>query len=318
MTKIRFIDLFAWIWGFHIALNSQWCECVFASEIDANARKTYEYNFKDSNPSLFTEDNFPHDVTQIQWPEVPDHDILCAGFPCQAFSIAGYRKWFEDERWNLFFDIARIIKSKKPQVVFLENVKNLKTHDAWKTFETILDTLDRLWYYVKTTVLNSYEYWNIPQNRERIYIVAFRNEKQRDAFKFPDAIPLKKSISDLLEKNIDSDFYYNEKPLYERIKDDITKTNTAYQWRRKYVRENKKWLVPTLTANMGTGGHNVPIILDDTGIRKLTPQECLYFQGYPNTYSFPKLSKWQQYKQVWNSVSVPVISRIAENIIKVI
>jgi DNA (cytosine-5)-methyltransferase 1 len=315
-NKFKFIDLFAWIGGFHVAFHNLWWKCVSSCEIDKNARNTYEFNFKPKNKELFDNWYFFEDVTKLKWDEVLDHDILCWWFPCQAFSIAWNQKWFEDDRWNLFFDVARIVKKKKPKVVFLENVKNLTSHDKWNTFNVILDTLKNLWYHVKFQVLNTYEYWNVPQNRERIYIVWFKDKKSYNNFEFPWKINLDKKITDLLEKNVENTFYYNWKPLYDRIKDDVTNKNTAYQWRRQYVRENKKWLVPTLTANMWTWWHNVPIILVDDWIRKLTPKECIRFQWYPENYKFPSISNWQQYKQAWNSVSVPVIQRIWENIIK--
>lgn len=315
--KFTFVDLFAWIWGFHLAFNNLWWKCVSACEIDKNARNTYEFNYKKLNQELFN-GHFFEDITKLDWEEIKNHDILCGGFPCQAFSIAWYRKWFEDERWNLFFDVARIIKKKQPKIVFLENVKNLISHDSWNTFKVIIETLEKLWYHVKYQVLNTFEYWNVPQNRERIYIVWFKKKSWYEKFEFPNKISLDKKITDLLDKEVDSTFYYNWKPLYEKIKDDIKSKNTAYQWRRQYVRENKKWLVPTLTANMWTWWHNVPLILVNDWIRKLTPHECIRFQGFPDDFKFPSISNWQQYKQAWNSVSVPVIQRIWENIIKAI
>jgi DNA (cytosine-5)-methyltransferase 1 len=163
--------------------------------------------------------------------------------------------------------------------------------------------------------MNAIEYGNIPQNRERIYIVAFKEERSFKKFQFPSKIPLTKSIADCLEKKVDERFYYNNKPLFPRISSAIVKKNTLYQWRRKYVRENKNSLCPTLTANMGMGGHNVPIILDDYGIRKLTPKECANFQGFPDDYQLPKnLADSTLYKQFGNSVCIPVIKRIGDQI----
>lgn len=315
--KFTFIDLFSWIWWFHIALKNIWWECVSACEIDNSARITYEYNFNNWNKeNFFNKWLFFEDITKLKWDEFPNHNILCWGFPCQAFSIAWYRKWFEDERWNLFFDVSRIIKEKKPDVIFLENVKNLKSHDNWKTFETILDTLSHLWYFVKYDILNTYEYWNLPQNRERIYIVWFKNKDSFEKFEFPKKIKLEVEIKNILEDDIDKSFYYEWKTLYEKIKNDITKENVAYQWRRQYVRENKKWIFPTLTANMGTWWHNVPLILTKKWIRKITPKECFKIQGFPEDYKLPLISNSQLYKQAWNSVSVPVLERIWKNIIK--
>ena len=264
---------------------------------------------------------FVEDIQKLNEKKLPDFDFLLGGFPCQAFSIAGYREGFDDKkgRGNLFFDVARIIKEKKPTGFMLENVKNLKNHDNGKTFKIILDTLESLGYYVKAKVLNSMEYGNVPQNRERIYIVGFRDKKHYEKFNFPPIIKLKKSIKDLLEDNVDEKYYYDGKPLYEKIKDDVTNSNTVYQWRRKYVRENKKGVCPTLTANMGMGGHNVPIIKDKKGIRKLTPLECARIQGFPMDFKLPiNMSDSALYKQFGNSVSVPVVKAVAKQIRKAI
>ena len=315
-TKFTFIDLFAWIWGFHIAFKNLWWEALSACEIDTNARITYEFNFNDDcKDNMFNNGLFLKDITKLSWYEIPSHDILCAWFPCQAFSIAWYRKGFKDERWNLFFDVAKIIKIHNPKVVFLENVKNLQSHDNWKTFKTIIETLKNLWYHVKYKILNSFEYGNIPQNRERIYILAFKDESAYNKFSFPSKTTLDKDIESVLEDKVDNSFYYNWKPLYERIKNYVNKKNTAYQWRRQYVRENKKWVFPTLTANMWTWWHNVPIVLVKNWTRKITPRECLKVQWFPSNYKLPSISNWQLYKQIWNSVSVPVIQRIWENIL---
>ncbi|MGP1583293.1 MAG: DNA cytosine methyltransferase [Candidatus Altimarinota bacterium] len=316
MKKITFIDLFSGIGGFHIALKSVGGECVSACEIDKNARITYEYNFNHGDCNFFDNGFFFEDITKLKGNEFPDHDILCGGFPCQAFSIAGYRKGFEDERGNLFFDVARILKKKRPKVVFLENVKNLKSHDHGKTLATILDTLEHLGYYVKYDILNTYEYGDLPQNRERIYIVGFLNKYSYERFSFPEKIPLTKTIKDIIEDETDKNYFYEGKNLYVKIKDVVTNENSVYQWRRQYVRENKKGIFPTLTANMGTGGHNVPIVITQRGIRKITPRECLKIQGFPLNYKLPSISNGQLYKQIGNSVSVPVLQRICENILK--
>lgn len=314
-NTFTFVDLFAGIWGFHTAFSKLWGECVSAVEIDKPCRITYEYNYYKDSPKMFDNGYFYEDIRKVDENTFPDCDILCWGFPCQAFSIAWYQKWFNDPRWNLFFDVARLIDAKKPKVIFLENVKNLVSHDDWNTFKVILDTLKNLWYFVKHKVLNSYEYGDVPQNRERIYIIGFRNEESYAKFEFPNKIELTKSFTDLLDDEVDNTFYYNGKSLFDRIKDDVKRTDTVYQWRRQYVRENKKWLVPTLTANMGTGGHNVPIILDNKWIRKLTPNECVRMQWFPDYFKFPKLWNSQLYKQAWNSVSVPVLERIGQNIL---
>ncbi|EKE26517.1 MAG: hypothetical protein ACD_4C00255G0001 [uncultured bacterium (gcode 4)] len=311
----KFIDLFAWVWWFHQALTELWWECVFSSEIDINARKTYEANHKKNNSKLFENWNFNNDITLQDEKTIPDHDILCAGFPCQSFSIAGYQKWFEDKRWTLFFDIIRILHEKKTPIIFLENVKNLASHAEGETLRIMLEMLKEEGYYIHHKVMNSMEYGNVPQNRERIYIVWFRDKKKFDTFTFPEKIDLKVNFREILEKEVDEKYYYNWRPLFSKLKDSIIRFDRIYQWRRQYVRENKSWVCPTLTANMGTWWHNVPIILDRKWIRKITPKEAFLIQWYPKDFILPKIADSQLYKQAWNSVSMPVIKRVAENLI---
>ncbi len=305
------IDLFAGVGGIRLGFENAGFKTVFANDFEQQCKETYDLNFKDSK--LVVED-----IRKIGIDDLPKFDFLLGGFPCQAFSIAGYRKGFDDEkgRGNLFFDIARIIEARKPEGFLLENVKNLKSHDEGRTFKIILKALEDLGYHVKSKVLNSMEYGNIPQNRERIYIVGFKNKDYSEKFEFPTPIKLTKKITDLLEKNVAEKYYYNGKPLYEKLKDIIKEEGKVYQWRRQYVRENKSGVCPTLTANMGTGGHNVPIIKDKKGIRKLTPLECARIQGFPENYILPKLADSALYKQMGNSVSVPVIENVAMQMMK--
>lgn len=314
LKAYKFADLFAGIGGFHLALSSLGAKCSFASEIDEKARLTYLANFKEAN-KLHKLGHFNKDITNVVANEISDFDILCGGFPCQPFSVAGYMHGFQDTRGTLFFDILRILKEKKPKVIFLENVKNLKSHDNGNTIKVIYHELSSLGYSVSDAILNTMEHGNLPQNRERIYIVGFLNKEAFNKFQFPEKIPLETTIQDCLEKTVDDKYYYNEKSLiFSELKNAISKKNTAYQWRRKYVRENKSGVCPTLTANMGMGGHNVPLILDDMGIRKLTPRECANFQGYPQKYRLQSMADSHLYKQLGNTVSISVIKRIAENI----
>lgn len=307
------IDLFAGVGGIRLAFEKIGFETVFANDFEAQCKDTYDLNFNTSK--LIVED-----IRKIGINDLPEFDFLLGGFPCQAFSIAGYRHGFKDkkDRGNLFFDIARILEARKPKGFLLENVKNLKSHDGGKTFEIILKTLEDLGYYVKTKVLNSMEYGNIPQNRERVYIVGFKNKKHFNRFEFPKPVKLTKKITDMLDRNVPEKYYYNGKPLFKRLKDSIKHEGRVYQWRRQYVRENKSGVCPTLTANMGTGGHNVPIIKDKKGIRKLTPLECARIQGFPKSYKLPKLADSALYKQFGNSVSVPVVEAVAKQIMKAV
>lgn len=303
------IDLFAGIGGIRWGFESAGFETVFANDFDRYCKLTYDLNFDE--PKLIV-----GDITKIDIAKIPNNfDVLLAGFPCQPFSIAGYQKGFEDKgRGNLFFNILKIIKAKNPPALLLENVKNLKAHDGGNTFKVIEDALKMAGYKIKSAVLNSMEYGNVPQNRERIYIVGFKSLEAFNSFEFPHKIKLTKSISDILEPEVEEKYYYENKPLYPKLKDAIKNHNTVYQWRRVYVRENKKGVCPTLTANMGMGGHNVPIIRDKKGIRKLTPTECAKLQGFESLKLPKELPDSALYKQFGNSVSVPVIRRIANRI----
>lgn len=313
----KFIDLFAGIGGFRIAMQNVGGKCVYTSEWDKDAQKTYRNNFGEIPFGDITKDRIKNYIPT-------EFDVLCAGFPCQAFSIAGYQKGFTDTRGTLFFDIEKIIENHQPKVVFLENVKNLVSHDNGKTFKAIVEILNKkLGYKVFHKVLNSMTHANVPQNRERIFIVAFDPKQVRNykEFKFPEEIKLTKTIHDILEQSKQDDkYYYTEThQYYPELVKTITKKDSVYQWRRVYVRENKSNVCPTLTANMGAGGHNVPLIKDDFGIRKLTPKECFAFQGYPmDKYILPTISNSKLYMQAGNSVTTPLIERISNEIIKVL
>lgn len=286
---------------------------VYANEFDKYARQTYQLNY----PDTFLDGR---DIHAVPAEDIKgDVDVIVGGFPCQAFSIAGYRKGFEDDRGGLFFELLRMIEAKRPKAIFVENVKNMVSHDHGNTFKVIREALTENNYFIKWKVLNGKDYGNIPQNRERIYIVGFDNKEAYDYFEFPDEIKLTTSLQDVIDfgANLEENYYYRDgkQPFYDELKVAIDSQDTVYQWRRQYVRENKSGVVPTLTANMGMGGHNVPLILTDSGeIRKLTPKETFNVQGYPKTFKIPEnVSNGQLYKQAGNSVVVPVIKRIAAN-----
>lgn len=312
-NKIKTVDLFAGVGGIRIGFENAGFKTIFANDFDESCKATYDLNFK--KPKLNTEDIWKLDVKQL-----PEFDALLAGFPCQAFSIAGYRKGFRDEkgRGNLFFRIAEILEAKKPHVIFLENVKNLKGHDKGRTFRIIEHTLKKLGYHIKSEILNSATHGNIPQNRERIFMIGFLDKGKYERFEFPQQIELTKNFREFVADRVDEKYYYNDKPLFSKIRNDINSESTVYQWRRKYVRANKKGVVPTLTANMGLGGHNVPIIKNGAGIRKLTPLECFLLQGFPKEFKLPDVADSKLYHQAGNSVTVTVVQRIAENIKRVL
>ncbi|MGL4562197.1 MAG: DNA cytosine methyltransferase [Brevinema sp.] len=305
-------SLFAGIGGICQGFINSGFKIQWANEIDKQACITYRANFK--------HDLIEADITKLDPKETPKIDILAGGFPCQAFSVAGYRKGFTDTRGTLFFDILRFIDFHKPSVIFLENVKNIVGHDKGNTLKTILHELEEVrGYHCKYTVINTAEYGNIPQNRERFYLVAFNDKKLCDEFEFPKPIALTTKIKDYIFHCDDERFFYTNNKIYPLLQEQMTNPNTLYQWRRIYVRENKSNLCPTLTANMGTGGHNVPLILAENGIRKLTPRECASLQGFKDKFVLPDtLPNSALYKQIGNSVSIPVIERIAKNIYKIL
>ena len=283
---------------------------MYANEFDKYARQTYQLNYPDTYLD-------GRDIHAVQPKDIPTErvDVIMGGFPCQAFSIAGYRKGFDDDRGDLFFELLRMIEGRKPRAIFIENVKNMVGHDHGNTFKVIREALTENNYFIKWKVLNGKDYGNIPQNRERIYIVGFDTKEAYDLFEFPEEIKLTTTLSDVIDFGAvpGEAFYYREgkQRFYDELKECVTSQDTVYQWRRQYVRENKNGVVPTLTANMGTGGHNVPLILTDSGeIRKLTPKETFNVQGYPKTFKLPEgVSNGQLYKQAGNSVVVPVIKQ---------
>lgn len=303
------LDLFAGVGGIRIGFEKAGFKTIFANDFDKTCKETYDLNF--AEPKLDTTD-----INKIDIKSLPKFDVLLGGFPCQSFSIAGYRKGFQDkERGNLFFKIVEILEERKPTAFLLENVKNLQSHDNGRTFKIIKENLEELGYHIKYKILNSMNHGNVPQNRERIFIVGFLDKNKAEAFDFPKEIPLTTNFRMFTSNEADDKYYYNNKPLYEKIKNDINSELTVYQWRRRYVRVNKKGVCPTLTANMGLGGHNVPIIKNHKGVRKLTPRECFLLQGFPIYFKLPNnLSDAKLYHQAGNSVTVPVIERIAENI----
>ena len=310
-------SLFAGVGGIDLGFEQAGFKTVYANEFDDYAAETYEKNFDIKVDR--------RDICTVEASELPDFDVLLAGFPCQAFSIAGYRQGFDDEqgRGNLFFEITRIMKEKRPRIAFFENVKNLVSHDNGNTFRVICEELDKLGYKYLFQVMNGCEYGNVPQNRERIYIVAFRDKEDYANFKLPSSIPLTRTIKDVIDfdSKQDAKYYYtaNKCKFYDMLEENMQTSDTVYQWRRKYVRANKSNVVPTLTANMGTGGHNVPLIRMHNGeFRKLTPRECFNVQGFPSDFKLAEQSNGRLYKQAGNSVVVPVIHRIATEVAKAV
>lgn len=294
-------------------------QTVYANEFDPYPATTFELNH--------TIKVDVRDIHEVKCEELPEFDVLLAGFPCQAFSIAGLRKGFDDEkgRGELFFELVRIIEAKRPRIAFFENVKNLVGHDNGNTFRVICEQLDMLGYKHTHMVLNAMEYGNVAQNRERIYIIAFRDEEDFRRFAWPKKVPLTASVKDIIdfEEKVDDKYYYTEgkykdsiyTAICEAMADDDPENPAIYQWRRQYVRKNQSGVVPTLTANQGEGGHNVCLVKTKFGIRKMTPRECFNTQGFSKEFKLPDTqSDARLYKQAGNSVCVSVIQRIAEEI----
>ena len=313
LTGYKFIDLFAGIGGFHIALSSLGAECVYANEWDSFAQKVYKENF-----GILPEG----DITKVDETTIPDHDILCAGFPCQAFSISGKQRGFEDSRGTLFFDVARVVKAKKPKVVFMENVKNFATHDNGNTLAVVKATMEELGYTFYEKVLNAVNY-GMPQKRERIYMVCFRNDLPNTSFSYPKQFELTKHVEDFLldDENMVKDLYVERPDTYYNDTLDNKYSDTSIrlgiinkggQGERIY---SIKGIAITLSAYGGgafakTGGYLV-----NGRPRKLHPRECARIMGYPDKFIMSK-NKNQAYKQFGNSVVIDVLQYIAIEIAK--
>jgi len=307
----RVVDLFAGTGAFSLAFQESGYNTVFANDMVVPSQVIYELNFPEHKFLL-------KDLNDVEPQDIPEHDILCFGFPCQSFSIAGYQKGFNDQRANVFWKILEIIEHHLPSIFILENVKNLTSHDKGKTFEIISSNLEKKGYYLKYSILDTSKYTKIPHHRERIYLLGFRNKDDYNKFSFNFVEKTNDKIKDYLEDEIPDKYYYNDKyAVFEEIKSSVKKNideNVLYQYRRHYVRENKSNQCPTLTANMGGGGHNVPLLLDNKGIRKLTPRECFNLQGFPSNYKLPGLSDSALYKLAGNAVSVPIVRLLVEQI----
>lgn len=307
LTGFTFIDLFAGIGGFRIALESLGAQCVYSNEWDKYAQETYEMNFGEIPDG---------DITKVDEKTIPDHDILCAGFPCQAFSISGKQKGFEDSRGTLFFDIARIVREKQPKVVFMENVKNFATHDGGKTLNVVKNIMNQLGYSFEYDVLNPIHY-GMPQKRERIYMICFRNDVSRETFLFPETKKLEHYVEDfLLPDDLVQDYIVERDDLVlnknVNITENLAKTirvgtvGKGGQGERIY---SPKGIAITLSAYGGgvfskTGGY-----LINGKTRRLHPRECARLMGFPDSYKLNP-NQNQAYKQLGNSVVIDILQLI--------
>lgn len=308
-TRLKMVDLFAGTGAFAYAFSKDHpIDVVFANDMVEHSKKIYDTNF-DHRLTL-------GDINSVDINTIPEHDILTGGFPCQPFSIAGKQEGFNDIRANVFWKILEIIDQHKPMCVILENVKNLLKHDDGETFDVIKKNIEERGYNICYKILNTAEITGIPQHRERIYIVCIRSKEIFDKFDLNFPKVQKRPITGFLESSIPSKYYYTEQSsTWDLLKKNVIKRDVVYQYRRIYVRENKSNECPTLTANMGGGGHNVPIILDHKGIRKLTPRECFNLQGFPASYILPNIADSNLYKLAGNAVSVPIVKLIADRLL---
>ncbi|MFZ1807670.1 MAG: DNA (cytosine-5-)-methyltransferase [Cyclobacteriaceae bacterium] len=312
-TKFKFIDLFAGIGGIRMAYQNLGGKCVFSSEWDSYAKKTYEANFGEVPFG---------DITKISETEIPDHDILLGGFPCQPFSIAGVSKknalgrehgFLDKTQGTLFFDIARIIKHKRPKVFMLENVKNLVSHDKKKTFQVITETLSELDYNIHFKVLDARHY--VPQHRERIIIVGFDKSifNEEEKFKFPIPTNSEYSIRDILEQKVDDKYTLSDK-LWNYLKE-YKKKHQARGNGFGFGLTDLNGVSRTLSARYYKDGAEILIPQKGKNPRRLTPRECARLQGFPDSFIIP-VSDNQGYKQFGNSVASPLIQAVGKNIAK--
>lgn len=320
----RSIDLFAGIGGIRLGFEQAFgndIKTVFVSEWDKKAVETYKANFDDKI-------DIAGDITEVNENDIPEHDILLAGFPCQAFSLAGQKKGFEDARGTLFFDVARIIKRHNPKVVFCENVKNLVNHDRGRTFKVIKEILEDLGYVVFYKILNSKDF-GVPQNRERIYIVAFRKDIAPKTFEFPEKIDDTKVIKDIVEEHEVSPKYYLSTAYLESLKKHKERHASKGNGFGYEIRNTDSVAGAIVCGGMGRERNLIvdnrltnftPVThikgeINREFVRKMTPREWARLQGFPNDFKFV-VADTHLYKQFGNSVTVPVIRAIAEKIKK--
>ena len=331
--KYKVGSLFAGVGGICQGFKNAKCDIIWANELDHNACETYQINHKSTNL-------LRGDINNIELDKCQPIDILTAGFPCQPFSQAGHQKGFDDDRGQVFYKVIEFLNHLQPKAFLLENVRNLVTHSDGESFNKIKEAIVGAGYSFIPFVLKSDDYCDIPQARERLYIVGFFGESdfmydypvkvnsldlgvnyKSKRFLIPKKSTKKaKHIRYFLDESFihPSDYYKKtDNHIHVKVVNAINTgcKDSVYQYRRHYVRQNKSNVCPTLTANMGGGGHNVPIIHDGAKIRRLNPKECFNLQGFPSDFILPKISRGQLYKQAGNSVVIPVIEQIASNII---
>lgn len=302
--------MFAGIGGICLGFKQAGFEIIWANEKDAAACRTYRYNFG-------AEYLIEGDIRKVDMQQLPKADVLAAGFPCQSFSVAGLKKGFNDTRGQLFFEVIRAIEAIHPPVVFLENVENLMEHDDGRTFQVIYTSLVELGYILRYQPMATHEYANIPQTRRRVYIVAFCDYQMSQKFKFPEPVQLTTTALDYLDTGEEQHeiYYYSADSQFDNyIRNMTIDTDGLYRVFDGSIKKYAQGKCPTLTASMNSP-RNAAVLRDAWGVRRITLKEALRFQGFPAGFSFPNTIKLQDaYKQIGNSVSVPVIRLLANNI----
>lgn len=302
-------SLFAGIGGIDLGFQQAGFDILWANEIDRDACKTYKLNFSETKL-------FEGDIRKLNAAKLENVDIITAGFPCQPFSVCGNQKGFGDDRGNLFFEIMRIADAIEPKIIFLENVANLVKHDKGRTFNVIHNELVSRGYYLRYLVADACDY-GIPQHRTRTYLLAFRSVEECESYRFPERVKLEKRIFDIIDKSVkvDDSFYLPQNTLkYTKMANAITDDNQIYRFSDYGIQKSKDGICFTLKANMGTWYDRVPIIKDYYGIRTITLDECLAIMGFPKEFRIADILLKSAYKQLGNTVCVPLIKRIANQV----
>jgi DNA (cytosine-5)-methyltransferase 1 len=315
---LKMVDIFAGLGGFTLACQKAGFQCVYATDNDPQCQITYQANF--SSPfvlkDITTKTRSPSNslITDVRH---LNFTLLTAGFPCQTFSRAGKKEGFHDTsgRGKLFFYLLNLLRQCQPSVFLLENVAQLQTLKHGQIFGLMLEQLTCLGYFVKFAKLNTKDYTTLPQNRERLYIVGFLKQSHSNNFSWPSPIFKQLPPRQFLQKKVAPHYYCHHKPLWQKLKNYSFRQDEIYLWRRNHLRTYKNNFFPTLLASMGSGGYNVPLILDDFGLRHLTPREVANLQGFPQNFILPKdLAAKHLYSQLGNSISIPLVTAIVRQI----
>ena len=309
---MRCLDLFAGVGGIRLGMEGAGFETVYSNDFNKWSKVTFDANHSEPKLTLA-------DITKVDETTLPEFEILVGGFPCQAFSVIGARKGFEDKtKGTLFFDMLRIMKHHKPRMALMENVKGLVGHDKGRTMDTIVTSLEELGYHVHWKVMRSSEYSDVPQMRDRIFIVSFLDKEDSDRFEFPEKIPMTKSVWDIIqwdEENLEGKHWITEGKLFEALKDDIPKMVRKQFYRHRFDDGLVLTKTPDVCPTLLTGLGQSPLLIDgeDNNLRYLTARERFRIQGFPDSFVLPEELNFSKFVfQTGNSVTVPLITRIAE------